>query len=96
MDISNFITTIIQSTRDVDDKDVSPLLASGEKISPDLAFAAFENIAKFNAHAEGSFMIELFNDVTDNKNKDGVEDKTIKHWPNINEVYSNGALLGYS
>ncbi len=94
-DITPYVPDLLLSNKLVVDKEVSQRLAYEERISPDLGFP-FGTIANFNAHAEGSFSVELFNDISDHKDKDGIEDKTLKYWPEVSNLYGNGALLGYS
>lgn len=94
MDISKFIPIANLSEKLVCDKDVDPQLVKKNAISPDLALP-IKDIAKFNAHAEASFSVVLFNDVADHV-QDGKEDKTMKLWPNVSALYGQGALLGYT
>jgi len=96
MNLEEFISLRNLSALNVGDDSVTQTLVSETAISPDLAFPIpLGNEVKFNANAEGSLTIELFNNGNDHF-INNVNDRLLPYWPELEALYSSGALIAYT
>lgn len=92
MDLSDLLPSLpptLNNDYDVCDQQIAPDLFSQKGVSPKLAFSSEDFM--FNAEAEASFSLKLFNDANDHG-----KEKIFEHWPGVKDLYPDHALLGYS
>lgn len=89
MDIEQILLKLPLPAKPVCDQTLDPVIESAGGTSADLALPFGDFL--FNASAEGSFALKLFND----KNDHGEEKKIFDEWPEAASMYTENALLCY-